>query len=59
MALWSSWTLGQKNYMGGFFDQNSWSKKLGFLVVIIFKIFKEKFMLVIFENNKSLWWCYK
>jgi len=24
MALWSSWTSGQKNHMGGFFDRNSW-----------------------------------
>jgi hypothetical protein len=22
MALWSSWTWGQKDHMGGFFDQN-------------------------------------
>jgi len=33
MALWSSWTWGQKNHTGGFFDQNSQSKKLRFLVV--------------------------
>jgi hypothetical protein len=28
MELWSSWKWGQKNHMGGFFDQNSLSKKL-------------------------------
>jgi hypothetical protein len=33
MALLSSWALGQKNHMGDFFDQNSQSKKLGFLVM--------------------------
>jgi hypothetical protein len=59
MTLWSSWTLGQKNHMGGFFNHNSWSKKLGFLIVIVFKIFKEKFVVVIFESNRSSSWYYK
>jgi hypothetical protein len=34
MALWSSWTWGQKNHMVGFFDQNSQLKKPCFLVVL-------------------------
>jgi hypothetical protein len=33
MAFWSSWIWGQKNHMGGFLDQTSWSKKSRWLVV--------------------------
>jgi len=53
MAPWLNWTWVQKTHMGGFFDQNSRSKKSWFFVVILRKpwvlILKFSFFLMFFR----------